>query len=200
MLASWNESEGPHLWVLMQENSWRFLLEFEKDWQLSFSGRLSGPWLFFGEGFSSLIESSCLILVHSCWLFLQNSGFCRSLSIYSTLFCLPAQRVPRGPCALRGWPHRPDPWSRPGLVYALFVKPRMCAWFPCPGRTGIFFLFLSLRPLTLSYQHGQRSPLPWGPMDLSPAYHWSQWPSVTLILHLLLQKAGPQSRLGTGSS
>lgn len=66
MLASWNESESSHLWVLLQEKDCLFFFfqEFEKDWQLlfaqlSFPGRLSSSGLFFGEGFSSLIESSC---------------------------------------------------------------------------------------------------------------------------------------------
>lgn len=58
-------------------------------------------------------------------------------------------------------------------------------------------LFLSLRPLTLRYRHGQWSPLPWGPC---PAYHCSQCSSLALILHRLLQEAAPQSLLGIGPS
>lgn len=68
--------------------------QFEKAWQLSFAQfnfpvRLSGPWLFFGEGVSSLIESSCLILVCSCWLFLQDSVMvgCTFVGLYPFISC-----------------------------------------------------------------------------------------------------------------
>lgn len=94
MLASWNKSESSHLWVLLQEKDWHFLEECEEDWQLffvqlNFPVRLSSPRLFFGEGFSSLIESSCLILVYSCWPFLHESLSvgCEFVGLYLFIPC-----------------------------------------------------------------------------------------------------------------